>query len=254
MNYRFLADYMDIDYPLDVIYLTQGFGAENTDKNLLGTYQRYGLLGHNGHDYRATPKTKCYSIFKGKVIGTGFDKYSGNYVKIRSEEVKIGSIWYGLEAIYCHLDSVEVSKGDNVPLKGLIALTGNTGEFTTGPHLHLGIKIEWNKGKGWNKDYGNGYRGAIDPSWFLDQKERLPVDYFYNRERNWLAEFNMRFMNNWLHRQILKKLNRHPASITNRETNALVYGAWSFDEVFMRPEMFPIWSMQNKYDYLNKKI
>ena len=44
-----------------------------------------------------------------------------------------------LTSIYKHNESIKVKKGDFVMSGEVIALSGNTGELTTGPHLHFEI-------------------------------------------------------------------------------------------------------------------
>ena len=44
-----------------------------------------------------------------------------------------------ISSIYKHNHSSSVEKGDFVKSGQIIALSGNTGENTTGPHLHLEI-------------------------------------------------------------------------------------------------------------------
>ena len=42
-----------------------------------------------------------------------------------------------LTSIYKHNESIKVEKGDFVMSGEVIALSGNTGDLTTGPHLHF---------------------------------------------------------------------------------------------------------------------
>ena len=73
-------------------------------------------------------------------------------IKCISDGIIIFSAWtlnYGytvivyhknkLTSIYKHNESVKVKKGDFVMSGEVIALSGNTGELTTGPHLHFEI-------------------------------------------------------------------------------------------------------------------
>ena len=58
---------------------------------------------------------------------------------------------YGLTSVYKHNDSGLVSQGDPVKAGQVIALSGNTGELTTGPHLHFEL---WRDGSPVNaEDY-----------------------------------------------------------------------------------------------------
>jgi len=61
----------------------------------------------------------------------------------------------GLISAYKHNASLTKSQGDLVKSGEVIAISGNTGEFTTGPHLHFEL---------WNDGY------PIDPTTFIDFK------------------------------------------------------------------------------------
>ena len=58
-----------------------------------------------------------------------------------------------LISIYKHNGSVTKAQGDLVKAGEVIALSGNTGELTTGPHLHFEL---------WSKGY------PINPTNFID--------------------------------------------------------------------------------------
>lgn len=59
----------------------------------------------------------------------------------------------GLISIYKHNASITKEQGDLVKAGEVIAMSGNTGELTTGPHLHFEL-------------WSNGY--SIDPTTFID--------------------------------------------------------------------------------------
>lgn len=61
----------------------------------------------------------------------------------------------GLLSVYKHNASITKSQGDLVKAGEVIATAGNTGEFTTGPHLHFEL-------------WSNGY--PINPTNFIDFK------------------------------------------------------------------------------------
>ena len=50
---------------------------------------------------------------------------------------------FNLISVYKHNSSGLISQGDYVKSGQAIALSGNTGELTTGPHLHFEL---WNNG------------------------------------------------------------------------------------------------------------
>ncbi len=60
---------------------------------------------------------------------------------------------YGLLSVYKHNASINKSQGAMVRAGEVIATVGNTGELTTGPHLHFEL---WNEGN------------PVDPSEYID--------------------------------------------------------------------------------------
>ena len=76
------------------------------------------MTGMNGY-------TLCSGIIYGDLNG-------GNYVSIRYDN--------GMESFYCHLQSSTVKVGQRVECGQQVALSDNTGAYTTGAHLHMGIK------------------------------------------------------------------------------------------------------------------
>jgi len=70
-------------------------------------------------------------FFPGIVTEVAEDKIIGKYVKIAQ-----GS----LQSIYGHLSAVVVKKGELILAGDVLGISGNSGR-STGPHLHLSIKI-----------------------------------------------------------------------------------------------------------------
>ena len=99
---------------------------------------------HSGIDLRANYEP-AYAITYGEVIHVGYDNRSGLFVTIRHGSITLS---------YCHLSQSLVTKGTHVRPGTPIAITGNSGSRSTGPHLHLTLK-----------DTKNGR--AIDPSILL---------------------------------------------------------------------------------------
>ena len=85
---------------------------------------------HSGTDLAARYEP-VYAILSGMVSAAGENEILGKYVKIDHG---------GMQSIYGHLSSVLVSKGEQVNSGKVIAISGNSGS-STGPHLHLSIKI-----------------------------------------------------------------------------------------------------------------
>lgn len=74
-----------------------------------------------------------------------------------------------LRLFLCHLDKVFVKRNDVVQPHNVVAITGNTGDFTTGYHLHLGMRTR-NGGPHRRSDLSLQRAlavGYVDPSNFL---------------------------------------------------------------------------------------
>ena len=85
---------------------------------------------HSGIDLRANYEP-AYAITYGEVIHVGYDNRSGLFVTIRHGSITLS---------YCHLSQSLVTKGSHVRPGTPIAITGNSGSRSTGPHLHLTLK------------------------------------------------------------------------------------------------------------------
>ena len=86
---------------------------------------------HFGVDIVLKERSSVKSISDGIVLFSDWTLGSG-YTLVIYHKNKLTSI-------YKHNQSVQVEKGEFVQSGQVIALSGNTGEFTTGPHLHLEI-------------------------------------------------------------------------------------------------------------------
>ena len=120
---------------LDYSYMTSKFGYR---KFWNGVTEMYNTNFHNGVDL--TSGTVVVAVEKGKVASVrsninGYtEKYpSGNYV----------TLYHGnnVYTTYCHLKygSVNLKVGDSVNKGDELGLKGSTG-YSTGPHLHFGVK------------------------------------------------------------------------------------------------------------------
>ena len=107
------------------LIMSDGFGKSPTS---------YRDHPHNGIDIRARYQD-VFSTEHGKVVDTGYQRSGGNYVVVEYDRSD-GSKW---RVSYCHLDKINVSKGDVVDAGMKIGVSGNTGN-STAPHLHLTVK------------------------------------------------------------------------------------------------------------------
>ena len=91
--------------------------------------------GHFGIDLTSALKESVIATLDGTVIYTGFDPRYGNVISLQHKNDFI--------SIYKHNDIILKEVGDRVVAGEAIAIVGNTGELSTGPHLHFEL---WNKG------------------------------------------------------------------------------------------------------------
>ena len=233
-----IAEVFRASLPLVKFKLTQPFGA-----NYTGFYADLGMDGHNGLDLVAPDSTVAYAVCDGKIKFFA-DRTGGLGMYLYSNRFKIKDQTCRLRFTYYHLKQSLVPDGDI--LKGQqIALCDNTGRYTTGSHLHFGMKIEILKDGKWIQDRENGYFGSQDPApVFDDDMTLLPVDRRYGKTRHWLKEYINRFKTKKIHEDFIR-YGRSPSSITDRENNAMVYGEWSVKEI-VEPAMFDTWSKHEK--------
>lgn len=86
---------------------------------------------HSAVDIAVSEGTKVSAAWDGIITKSGYDSTAGNYVWMVHKN--------GCETLYCHCSEILVSDGDVIRAGETIALSGNTG-YSTGPHLHFGIK------------------------------------------------------------------------------------------------------------------
>ena len=88
----------------------------------------YGIK-HFGTDIAVPSKSPVKSVASGTVVFAEWTLQTGYVVIIEHS--------FGLTSIYKHNESGLVSQGEKVESGQVIALSGNTGELSTGPHLHF---------------------------------------------------------------------------------------------------------------------
>ncbi len=97
-----------------------------------GPRDLFGHDFHNGIDLPVCNGTRLNALGNGVVTAAGYESGGGRFVKVRYDN--------GYESFMCHLQGYSVSVGQRVSCGQEIARSDNTGQWTTGPHLHLGIK------------------------------------------------------------------------------------------------------------------
>ncbi|MDR2499023.1 MAG: M23 family metallopeptidase [Tannerellaceae bacterium] len=90
---------------------------------------------HFGIDLVGAPRENVFAALEGTVIFTGFDPQFGNIIQLQHRN--------GFVSIYKHNELLLKRMGDKVVAGEAIAIIGNTGELSTGPHLHFEL---WHNG------------------------------------------------------------------------------------------------------------
>ena len=95
---------------------------------------------HNGVDLKARYE-EVYSMLPGVVTAASYSTNGGYYVTVN----------HGIcVCSYLHLSKMLVNKGQRIAAGQIIAVSGNTGKRTTGPHLHISCRWGDEKGKFFN--------------------------------------------------------------------------------------------------------
>jgi len=90
---------------------------------------------HFGVDIVAAPNSVVKSILNGTVIMAVWTAETGYVIQVQHTA--------NIVSLYKHNSSLLKKQGEKVKAGDAIAIVGNTGEFTTGPHLHFEI---WQNG------------------------------------------------------------------------------------------------------------
>jgi murein DD-endopeptidase MepM/ murein hydrolase activator NlpD len=97
------------------------------------------MINHYGVDIIAAKNTPIKSIMDGVVISGDWTANMGNTIYIQHQK--------NVVSVYKHLSVSLVKTGDLVKTGQAIGIIGNSGEMTTGPHLHFEL---WYDGKSVN--------------------------------------------------------------------------------------------------------
>lgn len=171
--------------------ITQGFGVDfiyNQDtnpqwkgrwfyKDIIGNLQ-----GHNGIDFIAPSWTCLYAPEDGEIIRTSVTY--GKAIYLKSDKY---------EHVFGHLQDILVTLGQKVKKGQLIGHCDNTGLYTTGSHLHWGVRPI-------QADLQNGFNGYIDQRDMIENLEvysfpdvyteideyRLQSGVEFNKDEEWI--------------------------------------------------------------------
>ncbi len=93
-------------------------------------------IHHFGVDIAAAPKESVLATLGGTVMYAGYDPDQGNVIQLQHKN--------GFVSVYKHNELLLKEPGEQVVAGEAIALVGNTGKLSTGPHLHFEL---WYNGK-----------------------------------------------------------------------------------------------------------
>lgn len=113
------GDRMDLCYPVNYVYITNGYSNEHQAIDL---------------GWRNSPDVPIYSCYSGVVTRSFFDNLGGGLTLT----IKYDN---GYISDFKHLSEVLVKIGDRVTQLQQVAVMGNTGWDTTGPHLHFNLSL-----------------------------------------------------------------------------------------------------------------
>lgn len=184
----------EIFWPVKPSRINQGFGVNGE------WYRQNGIniAGHNGLDFFAYHGQPIKAAHDGEVVYAGMDAKEGVGVVLRTNELreyKDQEVYF--KTIYWHLiKNIPVKVGQKVKVGEVIGYADNTG-FSTGDHLHFGLKPQLKGENDWtwvNLEQDNGYMGAINPAEFcngvyaedaLNVINEIPI---IHKKINWLME------------------------------------------------------------------
>jgi murein DD-endopeptidase MepM/ murein hydrolase activator NlpD len=150
-----------------------------TDKNdfqltTCGQKIRAVLRGHNGYDFPMPTGTPVLAVSEGEIALAGLERplYCPALDKTVSGLVVVTRIrataTITIDAIYGHLDSVNVKLGDSVHVGDVVGFSGNTG-CSTGPHLHFAAaRVFGRRGEVMIDPYG--WSGTGTDPWAVDSR------------------------------------------------------------------------------------
>lgn len=120
--------------PLKRIHINSPFGVRKDPMN-----KRTKRM-HSGLDLKARFE-EVYSMLPGEVTAASYSTNGGYYVTV-NHGVCVCS--------YLHLSKILVKEGQRITAGEIIAISGNSGKRTTGPHLHISCRWKNEKGKFFN--------------------------------------------------------------------------------------------------------
>jgi murein DD-endopeptidase MepM/ murein hydrolase activator NlpD len=159
---------MKIYRALKTDWKTQGYGKDGTIPGMIPAYNKMGLNYHNGVDWACYLKEPIYWNFdrRGIVNYTQNDLNAGVGVDVL---VTYPEGAYKVQMWHFAMDGLVVKAGDVLESGQLIGYGNSTG-FSTGNHLHFGMKPQLigPDGNYYTPNKDDGMLGCIDPMPFYE--------------------------------------------------------------------------------------
>lgn len=154
------------------MYMVSEFSFLLEERHLIRGFSAHVAVGLGGAADYTADDDPIHSPTDGKVAKQYFGSDGGNWLWI---EDKHGNMWE-----FAHLSAYKCKVGDSVKKGQIVAISGNTGAITTGPHLHVQIIAA-----GFNGDPIKGKR--LDPELLL---KGAPLPMANSQYDNKIIRFN----------------------------------------------------------------
>ena len=119
------------DYPLKKPVISHSFGQDNTNEPIKKDFYKLFENRHPGVDFVVSVGTQVFGSLPGIIVRKEFHKGMGNVLGIRNGNIVV---------LYAHLSEFKVELGKIIKIGEIVGLSGNSGDATTEPHLHLEVR------------------------------------------------------------------------------------------------------------------